>query len=206
VLEWLGDRALNAFGRHTAPVLRLPRQLGDDEHWVLIHGGFPNRRGQVHIQDWCAVHLRGGQVEEGVDFATLRRRLPLDDLVNPGHPGDTDELQQLLPTAVAHARAHLRQLRKQTEAEINDRLNRQLAALEQLRARHLGQLELDLGNLLHSVRDRRRQDRAAQINRVFDDYLDWLENTQITEENPYLQVVAVFTGQPAAGESGKENS
>src|SRR5690606_27503010 len=86
VLEWLGDRALNAFGRHTAPVLRLPRQLGDDEHWVLIHGGFPNRRGQVHIQDWCAVHLRGGQVEEGVDFATLRRRLPLDDLVNPGHP------------------------------------------------------------------------------------------------------------------------
>ncbi|MDX9700554.1 MAG: DEAD/DEAH box helicase [Rhodocyclaceae bacterium] len=204
VMEWLGDRALNAFGRHTAPVIRLPRYLVDDEHWVLTHGGFPNRRGQVHIQDWCAVRIRGGQVAESTDFATLRQRLPLDELVNPGRPGDTGELQQLLPIAVNHARGHLRHLRKQTEAQVNDRLNQQLEALEQLRARHLGQMELDLGNLLQSVRDRRREDRAAQINRVFDDYLHWLENTQITEETPYLQVVALFTGQPAAGVAVKE--
>ena len=38
----------------------------------------------------------------------------------------------------------------------------------------------------------------AQIERVFDDYLDWLENTQLTEDQPYLQVATVFTGAPVS--------
>ncbi len=48
------------------------------------------------------------------------------------------------------------------------------------------------------MRERRREERAAQIERVFDDYLDWLENTQLTEDQPYLQVAAVFTGAPVS--------
>lgn len=197
VMEWLADRALNAFGRHTAPVIRMPQQLGPDQHWVLIHGGFPNRRGQVRIQAWCAVKIERGQVVSSGDFSALQEQLPLRSLVNAGRAGDTSRLQALLPIAVAHARDLLKQQRKQCEDADNEHLNARLAALESLRQRHLGQMELELGSLLESVRTRRREDRAAQINRVFDDYLHWLENTQITEEQPYLQVAAVFTGAPA---------
>lgn len=198
VMEWLADRALNAFGRHTAPVLRLPQQLAADEHWVLIHGGFPNRRGHVHIQAWCAVQLKGGQVVASGDFATLQRHLDLAALSNRGEEGDTRALQALLPVAVQHARQQLQDLRGQHEAQSNERYNQQLDALDALRKRHLGQLELDLGNLLQGVRERRREERAAQIERVFDDYLGWLENTQLTEDQPYLQVAAVFTGAPVS--------
>lgn len=194
VMEWLADRALNAFGRHTAPVIRVPQHLGPDQHWILIHGGFPNRRGQVHIQQWCALKLEGGEVVDSGDFAYLQQQLPLSALVNPGQGGDTSALKALLPTPVAFARQQLRQHRERQENISNLKLNEQLSALETLRARHLGQLELDLGNLLESVRAKRREDRAAQINRVFDDYLQWLENTQITEDQPYIQVVALFTG------------
>ena len=196
VMEWLADRALNAFGRHTAPVLRLPQQLATDEHWVLIHGGFPNRRGHVHIQAWCAVQLKGGQVVASGDFATLQQHLSLATLSNRGSQGDTVALQALLPSAVQHARQQLQALRQEREAQSNERFNQQLAELERLKQRHIGQLELDLGNLLQGVRERRREERAAQIERVFDDYLDWLENTQLTEDQPYLQVAAVFTGAP----------
>lgn len=198
VMEWLADRALNAFGRHTAPVLRLPQQLAADEHWVLIHGGFPNRRGHVHIQAWCAVQLKGGQVVASGDFATLQQRLSLAALSNRGEEGDTAALQALLPAAVQHARQQLQALRREHEAQSNERFNQQLNELERLKQRHLGQLELDLGNLLQGVRERRREERAAQIERVFDDYLDWLENTQLTEDQPYLQVAAVFTGAPVS--------
>lgn len=198
VMEWLADRALNAFGRHTAPVLRLPKQLAADEHWVLIHGGFPNRRGHVHIQAWCAVQLKGGQVVASGDFATLQQHLSLAALSNRGEEGDTAALQALLPAAVQHARQQLQALRLEHEAQSNERFNQQLNELERLKQRHLGQLELDLGNLLQGVRERRREERAAQIERVFDDYLDWLENTQLTEDQPYLQVAAVFTGAPVS--------
>lgn len=197
VMEWLADRALNAFGRHTAPVIRLPQQLGADQHWVLMHGGFPNRRGQVQIQAWCAVKLEGGRVVDSGDFGTLQQQLQLNDLVNTGRGGDTRALQALLPVAVARAREQLRQHRNRVEGQVNDTLNAQLAALEALRQRHLGQMELDIGSLLESVRVKRREQRAAQIDRVFNDYMEWLENTQITEVQPYLQVVAVFTGASA---------
>ncbi len=60
VMEWLADRALNAFGRHTAPVIRLPGQLQADESIVLMQGGFPNRRGHVQIHDWIAVSRGDG--------------------------------------------------------------------------------------------------------------------------------------------------
>ncbi len=196
VMEWLSDRAMNAFGRHTAPVLRLPQQLAADEHWVLVQGGFPNRRGHVHIQAWCAVHLRAGAVVGSCDLPALLQQLPLQQLANTGQPGDTAALQGLLPLAVAHARKELQAVRDAHEATTNDQLNAQYNALETLKQRHIGQLELDLGNPLESVKQKRREERLAEIDRVFSDYWDWLENTQITEALPYLQVVAVFTGSP----------
>lgn len=194
VMEWMADRALNAFGRHTAPVIRMRHQLGSDQHWFLIQGGFPNRRGQVHIQAWCAVLMDHGQIVESGDFALLQSRLPLNNLINAGQGGNLQRLKDLLPKAVQFARQSLQEQRKHYEAQSNTKLNEQLQALEALRARHMGQMELDIGKLLETVKQRKREERTAQINRLFDDYLDWLENTQITEDKPYLQVAAVFTG------------
>lgn len=194
VMEWLADRALNAFGRHTAPVILMPNQLSNDQHWFLIQGGFPNRRGQVHIQAWCAVLMDKGQIVESGDFALLQQRLPLHQLINSGKGANLARLTELQPKAVQFARQSLQEQRKHYEAQSNTKLNEQLQALEALRARHMGQMELDIGKLLETVKQRKREERTAQINRLFDDYLDWLENTQITEDKPYLQVAAVFTG------------
>jgi hypothetical protein len=197
VMEWLADRALNAFGRHTAPVIRLPQQLAADAHWVLVQGGFPNRRGHVHIQAWCAVQLRAGQVVGHCNLPALLQQLPLVQLANTGVSGDTEALQNLLPLAVTHARMVLQAVRDAHEDAINYKLNHQLAELETLKQRHIGQLELDLGSALEAVKQKRREERLADIDRVFTDYLNWLENTQCTEPHPYLQVVAVFTGSQA---------
>ncbi|TAK52678.1 MAG: DEAD/DEAH box helicase [Betaproteobacteria bacterium] len=201
VMEWLADRALNAFGRHTAPVLRLPQQLGADEHIVLLQGGFPNRRGHVQIHDWVAVTLQGAAVEESTGIDALLERLNLQPgrMANRGLAADVVGLQALLPVAVAHARGVLQQIRKAREADINARLNAQLKALESLKARHISQLEFDFARSDQPVafKRARRDERSAHIERVFADYLDWLENTQITEEDPFIQVAAVFTGHPA---------
>ena len=197
VMEWLADRSMNAFGRHTAPVVRMPQQLAADEHWVLLQGGFPNRRGHVHIQAWCAVHIRAGKVLESCDLTGLLQKLSLKQLANSGAVGDTVALQSLLPLAVQHARAELQAVRDAHEASSNDKLNAQYNALETLKQSHIGQLELDLGEALASIKQKRKEERLAEIDRVFTDYWNWLENTQLTESQPYLQVVAVFTGAPA---------
>lgn len=206
VMEWLSDRALNAFGRHTAPVLRLPTKLAADEHIVLIHGGFPNRRGHVLIQDWSGICLKNGKVTDRLDWESLREKLNLQPgkVPNPGLAGETDTLRQLLPTAVHAAEQHLKALKEEFEAERGPILQDQQRRLERLKSQHQNQLQLDLdrSDQPEAFKARVRDERQAHINRVFQDHQDWLINTQTTEEDPYLQVAAVFTGQKAQGGQG----
>lgn len=198
VMQWLYDRSLNAFGRHTAPVVRIPQQLKANEHWVLLYGGFPNRRGQMHLQSWCAVHLQDQQVINSCNLPEFLQRINLNKLVNPGQAADTSALAKLLPAAIRHAQQQLEVERAEYEKNSNELLNEQYNALEALKSKHLRQMELALGQLSSSQQQAQRSNRQSDIERIFDDYLDWLENTQLIDEKPYLQVAAVFTGQPYA--------
>lgn len=196
VVQWLYDRSLNAFGRHTAPVIRIPQQLEQDEHWYVLHGGFPNRRGQVHLQSWCAVHIKDNQVIDSCDLEEFLQRINLNKLVNPGRSSDTSVLSKLLPIAINHAKKQLEQERIQYEQTSNTVLEEQIDALNTLKSKHISQLELDLEGLSGSKQDTKRYSRESEINRIFDDYFEWLENTQLIEKQPYIQVAAVFTGMP----------
>jgi len=201
VMEWLSDRALNAFGRHTAPVLRLSEKLQPDEHIVLLHGGYPNRRGHVLIQDWVGVCLREGKVVDQLDWEALQDSLDLRPgvLPNPGIAANTGPLRSLLPTAVEAARQRLKGLKATFAAERQESLNQQQTRLQELKAKHQAQLDLELSrsDAPNALKQRKRDERQQHIDRVFNDYRDWLDNTQTTEEEPFLQVAAVFTGQEA---------
>lgn len=199
VMDWLTDRALHAFGRHTAPVLRLPNTLAADEAIVLIHGGYPNQRGYTLVQAWVGVHLKGGKVVGQLDWSALKDRLDLQpgQMPNRGQTGDTTALGALLPAAVAAARDHLQQVRTLFEAGRKPALNTQAQRLQQLKNRHQRQLqlELDKSGQLQAVKASREAHGRQQIERLFTDHQAWLDNTQRIEDAPYLQVVAVFTGQ-----------
>src|SRR5690625_4229974 len=194
VMQWLYDRVLNAFGRHAAPVLYLPEQLNSAEHWYLLHGGFPNRRGQMHIHRWCAVNIVKGQVVNSCSLENFLRQLSLEHLVNPGIEQDHTQLKEQLPLAIERANRFLKAERDAFEAKNNEALEHQYRALEELKEKHLQQLEQDLRGLPEQLQKRRYQQRKVEIERIFADYLDWLENTQTTEPQPYLQLAAVFTG------------
>lgn len=195
VMEWLDDRMLGAFGRHTAPVIRLPQQLEQDEHWILLQGSYPNRRGQMYLQAWCAVHIRNGQVINNLELPDFLKQLDLRQPVNPGYQLDTSALSKLLPQAIEQARKQLKAQREQHEQASNERLQVHYDALDKLKAEHQRQLDIDFAERTDTRGLQLREQKSHEIDRLFDDYLDWLENTQLTDEQPYLQVIAVFTGQ-----------
>lgn len=201
VMEWLADRALNAFGRHTAPVLRLPGRLGRDESAFLLQGGFPNRRGYLLVQSWLGVLLRHGEVVAELDLAPFLERLGLapGQVPNRGITGDTAFLREQLPGVVDRAYAHLRERKKAEEQGLDAHLNRQMAAMDALKQRHVRQLDLELeaSDQPEAFKRRRREERMSHIERIFQDYERWLEDTQMTADAPYVQVIAAFTGQEA---------
>ena len=198
VMEWLSDRALNAFGRHTAPVIRLTGKLGPASTIVLVHGGYPNRRGHVLIQEWVGVELQDGEVAGLLSWEELKERLDLRPgaLPNPAREGDTSVFRAMLPTAVEAGRQRLASLKAAYESEHGQTWSQRAERLNELRQQHETQLQLDLERSAEAEgkKEKRRREKQEHIDKVFEDHQSWLRNTQETEEKPYLQIAAVFTG------------
>ena len=80
------------------------------------------------------------------------------------------------------------------EDEINIKLTQQLDELDGLRKRQITQLALDFdaSKQADSVKESRKAQRTQEIDRVFDQYIKWVEDTMTTEQHPYMQVVSVL--------------
>jgi len=209
LVDWLQDRMLAAFGRHTAPVLEIP--LGhclvgnskNDSNFnagdtvFILSGLIPNRKSHPLVNEWIAVHYQQGRYESTKPFADLLAQLPLGEqqIPNREQTPDLEILQALLPDAVTQARDWVLTKREVFETEINAKLNDQLEQLEKLRAGQLKQLELGL--VRSSEAEARKAQRKAlgekDINEIFDRYIQWIEDTLTTEKEPYLQVISVLT-------------
>jgi superfamily II DNA or RNA helicase len=204
VLEWLGDRVLNHFPRHSAPVVQNHKLSAGEQAFILM-SVVPNRKGQPLLVEWqVACRIGNGGTFSLEPFATFVQRAGLQagGLPNRGTSealaATTQVLQKALPDAVATMRAHMLQLQGDFAAKSALRLHDTLQNLEQLQKRQIVQLELRLESQIETVKRSRFEHRSRQIGRVFDDYREWVKDTLTTEPQPWIQVLAAVCN-PASG-------
>jgi SNF2 family DNA or RNA helicase len=200
VVDWANDRMAGNFGRHTAPVLLLDaeRDAADfditaGERIVVLSALIPNQKSQPLIHRWFGAVFEGDEFIRLEDFEEVRRRTGLDerDIPNRGEEFDADELSELLPEAVDRVEAKMKKVRRQFEDAINEDLNDHLEELEELRERQLDH-QRELFEESRHGRERYEQ-KKREIDRIFDEYFDWIEETMTTEETPFIEVMAVIT-------------
>jgi superfamily II DNA or RNA helicase len=199
IVEWLNDKLLAGFGRHEAPVLCLGEKLRPRQTVYLLSGLIPNVNGQPLFQRWFGVTFDGNTFQGIEDFVSLVARLGINtkSLANKGGKCDLAFLKAVLPTAIDAGRHWLSLKWKEFEAIVDDKLNLHLKALDRLRIKKHEQLELSFMASLQSekaVQSRKERERR-EIDRIFDEYYSWIERTLLAEDKPYIQVVAVFTGE-----------
>ena len=201
VVGWLNDRMLAAFGRHEAPVLAGVPNLATDETVFILSGLVPNRRSHPLLYEWIAVAYREARYDTLVPLQDLLDRTGLgrEEIANRGRQADIDAMQRLLPNAVAKAREWVVARRRDFEERVNEKLNREMEALDKLRARQLRQLELqlELSDQSETFKRAREERGRNDIETIFDDYLEWVQETMTTEPQPWIKVVCVMTGEPA---------
>ena len=197
IMRWIDDKMVASFHRNEAPVLTLP-SMEADETIVICAGNIPNRKGQSVVNRWVGVRFAGGSEPDVLSFERVlgRTRLHSERLPNRAPDLDLEAMQDRIPTAVEKARAWMLDRRADVEARLNEQLETQLDRLEELKARHERQLEIEFeesGRPDAIVHDKKKK-RQRAIDRIFDDFLEWVENTMTTEDQAYIQVVAVCTG------------
>jgi superfamily II DNA or RNA helicase len=198
IMEWLTERVLTAFGRHRAPVIRLP-QLAEGEQAFILLSLIPNRKGQPLLIEWRVAVLQQGEwkLESFPDFAA-RAGLQAGKLPNSGKAIDTTTLQQNLPAAVTAMRRFMVERQKTFAADMNARLEKTLADLSRLQGHQEEQLELRFAKsgLAENLKRGQREQRTQHIRKVFDEYRDWVRDTMTTEPEPFIQVLAAATKTP----------
>ncbi len=196
LMEWLSDRMLTAFGRHTAPVIAWRDGLAPGSALYLVSGVVPNRKSHPLVSEWMAITCDGRGVREIEPFRDWLKRSGFDGnpIPNTGAPLPLERLQQALPGVIEQARAWMTARRDRFEEVINERLDQQLRELERLREGQLQQLErqLEASRQSPEMKQHRRALREREINELFDQYIEWVEETMTTEPHPWLQVVAVL--------------
>lgn len=198
VVDWINDKLHAVFRRHEAPVLELPSVLPPDEVVFLMSGLIPNRKSHPLVHRWFGVGFKDGK-PVGVDpfeAVILKTGLGSQPFPNTGGEMTLDPVKSLLPEAVAQAKAWMRLRRQAFEDEINPLLNERLDALDRLRSKQHRQIEFDFkesrqrAKAAHSRKERKRR----RIDNIFDAYMDWIEDTMTTEDNPCIQVISVLKG------------
>ncbi|TZG09273.1 MULTISPECIES: DEAD/DEAH box helicase [Comamonas] len=208
IMEWLGDRVLTQFGRHCAPVLECLRLQPQEQAFILM-GLVPNRKGQPLLVQWQVAHRVPNAQGQGAftlqsfdDFAARAGlkagKLPNRGLLQAGHPA-MPSLQAALPAAVATMHQHMVKEQSSFAQQLSTRLQDTLAELKRLQGKQVEQLALDLEGQIETIKRGRLEQRTQQINRVFDDYRLWVQDTLTTEPQPWIQVIAAVCHPESAG-------
>lgn len=198
VVGWLNDRMLALFGRHEAPVLAGVPGLDRDETVFVLSGLVPNRKSHPLVHEWVGVRFLGDVFDSLVPFDDLLERTGVDRaaIPNRGLQADVESLRELLPVAVEGARTHFVERRKRFEDDVNVKLEEEYRDLERLKTRRLERLRRDVDRSAQTELFKRAREEKGQreIEQVFNDYLEWVQETMHTEESPWIKVICVMTG------------
>jgi superfamily II DNA or RNA helicase len=198
ILSWVTDKVLAAFGRQEAPILTLPGSLDRGECIFVISGLIPNRKSHPLIHHWFGVGFLNGKYEATLDFEDVLKRSGLGQkkFANPNRQVDVDSLRRMLPVVVEKAYAWMSLRRQEFMRDIQEKLDIQRNELERLKKKRYERLELRFGAEEHLFRLQlnKKEKERREIDRIFKEFQDWIEDTMTTEDHPYLRVVAVLKG------------
>ncbi|MBQ9274298.1 MAG: DEAD/DEAH box helicase [Succinivibrio sp.] len=211
VMQYLTDSALSTFGRHAAPVLQLDK-LQQGEYWYLLQGGYPNRRGFTPVHAFVAVHKAPDGTQKTCSteelFAALGLDKPLSNRVIKTAEGSDESFAELcaakaqilkagLGAAVELTQGQLQRLKEAFVQRGREPHEARLQELTALQERHLKEYEKELarGNFKAETRARRLEERKQRLDAIFQDAKSYLEDVYKLENEPYLQLLAVFTAE-----------
>ena len=198
VMEWLNDKVMSAFGRHHAPLIRIPHKMHNQKTAFVLNAIYPNRKSHPLINDWVVVNFEGEHFENFQTFEQFADGMSLkeDKLSNPAKSDNTRAQQALLKLAIDKSTEYFQTIRKEKESQIDHKLQQQIDALEALKTKRVKQLTFSFektGGIQQIVEDKKQKEQS-RIENLFDDYIQWIEDTMTTEKTPYIQLIAVFTG------------
>lgn len=193
IFSWVNDEAGLLFKRAEAPVLGLPGVLYPGEALYIVSGSVPNLKSTPLIDEWFGLLYRDGQfiqrlsMEEVVQKAGLRSaRIPNTNCITNQ---SIVAASSLLHDVVTQAKTYLTERYQQYQAEMNPKLDAEVDKLIELQEKHKEYYQTTLFE-----HERQLQEQERRVDKLFDDFTNWVKETLTIQNNPYIRIVSVLMG------------
>lgn len=193
IFSWVNDKAGLLFKRAEAPVLGLPGVLYPGEALYIVSGSVPNLKSTPLIDEWFGLLYRDGQfiqrlsMEEVVQKAGLRSaRIPNTNCITNQ---SIVAASSLLHDVVMQAKTYLTERYQQYQAEMNPKLDAEVDKLIELQEKHKEYYQTTLFE-----HERQLQEQERRVDKLFDDFTNWVKETLTIQNNSYIRIVSVLMG------------
>lgn len=193
IFSWVNDKAGLLFKRAEAPVLGLPGVLYPGEALYIVSGSVPNLKSTPLIDEWFGLLYRDGQfiqrlsMEEVVQKAGLRSaRIPNTNCITNQ---SIVAASSLLHDVVTQAKTYLTERYQKYQAEMNPKLDAEVDKLIELQEKHKEYYQTTLFE-----HERQLQEQERRVDKLFDDFTNWVKETLTIQNNPYIRIVSVLMG------------
>lgn len=190
IMEWMEGRFLNAFGRNSVPLLKIENL---DSTWILLRGGYPNRRGYIPVHRFVAVRFKDGQAEI-FSLEEMIEALELEETIfNTGKAAGQEEVKKHLEQAIGLTKDILLEDKKKYEEIEKPKLESVISNLKDLKKKH--EAKITEGNAIGEKINARQKEKLNDLEVQFKRAETFEKENVELENEPFIQVVAAFTGK-----------
>ena len=189
---WLNDKASLFYGRGEAPLIGLSNGVLKNQCLFIVAGTIPNRKSSPVIDEWFALLFQDGCFVEELSMNEVMTMTKFGSGDLPNRNVVTQQMQQdvttILPMVVEKAKNIMQRHCDLYMKRINPQINGELDKLSTLQQKHKNyQLSL-------FEDERRKTERERKIDKIFENFVDWVKDTLEIENNPYIRIIAVMIG------------
>lgn len=202
IAEWVGLKASSLlYQRDEAPIIGVTNgNLHADETIMLMNGMVANRHASPVIDEWFGVRYLDGEcmgilpLEEVwritgyrgnlIPGTTERRYVNRED--SAASSEQIDAAQLLLEDAVSRGKSMLSDCGEQYRAQADEEVTRQMDRIE--RWSHARKA------LLQS-QGKNTKENTKQVDRMLEQYADWVQDTLDASGEPVIRIAAAFVGK-----------
>lgn len=193
IFSWVNDKAGLLFKRAEAPVLGLPGVLYPGEALYIVSGSVPNLKSTPLIDEWFGLLYRDGQFIQRLSMEEVVQKAGLRSACIPNTNCITNQsivaASSLLHDVVMQAKTYLTERYQQYQAEMNPKLDAEMDKLIELQEKHKEYYQTTLFE-----HERQLQEQERRVDKLFDDFTNWVKETLTIQNNPYIRIVSVLMG------------
>ena len=193
IFNWINDKAGLLFDRGQAPIVGLPNKLASDEIIYVVSGSIPNLKSTPLVDEWFGLLYKNGNFVKVLDMNEVLQKTGIRSSSLSNTDAITEDevitAETLLEDVVEHAKAFLKEKFQDYQNRMNPLLDKEVDKLIKLQRKHHEYYQLTLFE-----DERKLEEKERSVDELFNKFINWVTESLTIQDNPYIRIVAVFSG------------